>query len=171
MAFFKICISEHVRFNKVLLRPDDRPWSADPYPGNDLCSSHAVMFHHVASNQSASPPQASLKEKDKIHEKYTEIQILIYMFFQNKAQHFNQSHLTFAVDSNGSLCVLTNVEELPDDRIIWCTPVHKEQIVMFKSRLSEASGIVHLFVESDDGCDVVLPEVRDVGLGSVQRVP
>lgn len=79
-------------------------------------------------------------------------------------------NLTFAVDSNGSFCVLTDVEELPDDGVGRCTPVHKEQIVMLKARVCETPGIVHLLVESDDSGDVMIPEVWDVGLRSVQRV-
>lgn len=80
-------------------------------------------------------------------------------------------NLTFAVDSNGSFCVLTDVEELPDDGVVWCTPVHKEQVLMLKARLCETPGIIHLLVESDDSGDVMIPEVWDVGLRSVQRVP
>lgn len=75
------------------------------------------------------------------------------------------------MDSNGSLSILTNVEELPDDGVIRCTPVHKEQIVMLKPRLRETPGIVHLLIESHDSGDVMIPEVWDVGLRSVQRVP
>lgn len=76
-------------------------------------------------------------------------------------------NLTLAVDGNGSLCVLTDVEELPDDGVSWCTPVHKEQIVMLKARFCETPGIIHLLVKSDDRADVMIPEVWDVGLGSV----
>lgn len=80
-------------------------------------------------------------------------------------------NLTFAVDSNGSFCVLTDVEELPDNGVIWCTPIHKEQIMMFKARVCKTSGIIHLLVETDDSGDVVFPKVRNVGLRSVQRIP
>lgn len=80
-------------------------------------------------------------------------------------------HCTFAVDSNGSFCILADVEELPDNGIVRCTPVHKEQIVVLKARFRETPGIVHLLVESDDSGDVMIPEVWDVGLRSVQRVP
>ena len=75
------------------------------------------------------------------------------------------------MDGNGSLCILTDVEELPDNRIIWCAPVNKEQVMMFKAGVCETPGIVHLFVEPDDGGDVVFPEVWDVSLRSMQRVP
>lgn len=51
-------VQQHLLFNKVLLGPDDGPWSADPYPGDGLCRSQAIMFHHVATNQSAGPPKA-----------------------------------------------------------------------------------------------------------------
>ncbi len=80
-------------------------------------------------------------------------------------------NLTFAVDSDGAFCILANVEEFPDDGVIWRTPIHKEQIMMLKPRLRETPCIVHLLVESNDGCDVMFPEVWDVGLRSVQRVP
>lgn len=56
---FESGFSEHLLFNKVLLRPNDGPWTADSYPGNDLCSSQAVMFHHIAANQSASSAETS----------------------------------------------------------------------------------------------------------------
>lgn len=80
-------------------------------------------------------------------------------------------NLTFAVDSNGSFCILTNVEELPDDGVVWCTPIHKEQIVVLKPRLCETPGIIHLLIEPDDSGDVMISEVWDVGLRSVQWVP
>lgn len=71
------------------------------------------------------------------------------------------------MDSDGSFCVLADVEELPDDGVVWRAPVHKEQIVVLKARFSETPGIIHLFVESDDSGDVVIPEVWDVCLRSV----
>lgn len=79
-------------------------------------------------------------------------------------------HLTFAVDRNGPLSILTYAEELPDDGVVWSAPVDKEQIVMFEPGLCEPLGIVHLLIESDDGSDVIFPKVRDVGLRGVQRV-
>lgn len=56
---------QHLLFNKVLLGPDDGAWSADPYPGDGLCCSQAVMFHHVATNQSACSPKAGWKKEEK----------------------------------------------------------------------------------------------------------
>ena len=75
------------------------------------------------------------------------------------------------MDSDGSFCVLADVEELPDDGVVRRAPVHKEQVVVLEARFCETPGVVHLLVESDDGGDVVVPEVWDVGLRSVQRVP
>lgn len=72
---------------------------------------------------------------------------------------------------DGSFRILADIEKLPDDGIVWRAPVHKEEVVVLEARLCEAPGVVHLLVESDNGRDVVLPEVRDVGLRSVQRVP
>lgn len=65
--WWKFCYSEHLLFNKVLLRSNDGPWSADPYPGDGLCSSQPVMFHHIAADQSASSPQTRWKEKDCVN--------------------------------------------------------------------------------------------------------
>lgn len=80
-------------------------------------------------------------------------------------------NLTFAVDSYGSFCILTDVEELPDNSVVWCTPIHKEQVMMFKARVCKTPCIIHLLVEADDSCDVMFPKVRNVGLRSVERIP
>ena len=75
------------------------------------------------------------------------------------------------MDRYRSFCVLTDVEELPDDAVGRCTPVHEEQVVVFKAGVGKTPGIVHLLVEADDSGDVVFSEVRNVGLGSMQRIP
>lgn len=75
------------------------------------------------------------------------------------------------MNSNGSFCVLTDVEELSDNGVVRRAPVHKEQVVMFEARLCKSPGVVHLLVETYDGGDVVFPEVGNVGLGSMQRIP
>lgn len=77
---------------------------------------------------------------------------------------------TFAVNSDSSICILTDVEELSDDGVIWRASVHEEEVVVLEAHVSEALGIVHLLVETDDGCDVVFPEIRKVGLGGMERV-
>lgn len=74
------------------------------------------------------------------------------------------------MDGDGPFRVLADVEELPEDGVVRRAPVHKEQVVVLEAGFGEAPGVVHLLVESDDRGDVVVPEVRDVGLGSVQRV-
>lgn len=71
---------------------------------------------------------------------------------------------------DGSFCILTDVEKLPDDGIIRRAPVDEEEVVVLEARLCKAPGVVHLLVESDDSCDVVLPEVGDVSLRSVQWI-
>lgn len=78
--------------------------------------------------------------------------------------------LTFAVDSYGPLRVLTDVQELPDDGVGRRAAVHKEQVLVLEAGVREAPRIVHLLVEPHDGGDVVLPEVREVGLRGVERV-
>lgn len=73
--------------------------------------------------------------------------------------------------SNSSFCVLTDVQELPDNRVIRGAPIHKEKIMMFKAGVCKTPGIIHLLVKANDSGDVVFPKVRNVGLWSVQRVP
>ena len=51
--------SMNLLFDKVLLGPNNRPWAADPYPGDGLRCCKVVMLHHVAGNQSARTPQTS----------------------------------------------------------------------------------------------------------------
>ena len=41
---------------------------------------------------------------------------------------------------------------------------------MFESGVCESLGIVELFVQSDDGADVVFPEVGEVHFGGVQGI-
>ena len=74
------------------------------------------------------------------------------------------------MDSYGTFCVLTDVEELPDDGVSGRAAVHEEQVVVLEAGVGEAPGVVHLLVEPYDSGDVVLPEVREVGLGGVERV-
>lgn len=74
------------------------------------------------------------------------------------------------MNSDSSVCVLTDVEELPDDGVVWRAPVHEEEVVVLKAHVGETLCVIHLLVETDDGCDIVFPEVRKVGLGGMKRV-
>ena len=74
------------------------------------------------------------------------------------------------MDSYGAFCVLTDVEELPDDGVGGRAAVHEEQVVVLEAGVGEAPGVVHFLVEPYDSGNVVLPEVREVGLRGVQRV-
>lgn len=77
---------------------------------------------------------------------------------------------TFTVDGDCSLRILADVQELGDDDIIGRAAVHKEQIMMTEAHICETFGVVHFLVETDDGGDVVLPEVREIRFGGVKRV-
>lgn len=91
--------------------------------------------------------------------------------FKNHREEEDSRSRTFAVNGDGPFSVLADVEEPPEDGVVWRAPVHKEQVVMFKAGLGETFGVVHLLIKPDDGSDVVFPEVRDVCLWGVQRVP
>lgn len=77
---------------------------------------------------------------------------------------------TFTVNSDPSFCILTDVQELCDDDVIGRAAVHKEQVMMAEAHICETFGVVHFLVETDDGGDVVLPEVREIGFRGVKRV-
>lgn len=108
--------------------------------------------------------------QDQLEERWKAIKKQIDIRVCNERREGGSRHLTFAVDRNGPLSILTYAEELPDNGVVWSAPVDKEQIVMFEPGLCEALGVVHLLVESDDGGDVIFPKVWDVGLRGVQRV-
>lgn len=108
--------------------------------------------------------------QDQLEERWKAIKKQIDIRVCNERREEGSRHLTFAVDRNGPLGILTYAEELPDDGVVWSAPVDKEQIVMFEPGLCEPLGVVHLLVESDDGGDVIFPKVWDVGLRGVQRV-
>lgn len=74
------------------------------------------------------------------------------------------------MDRYSSFCILTDIKKLPYDGVIRCTPVHKEKVVMLEARVCKTPGVIHLLVEADHIGDVVIPEVRDVGFRSVQRI-
>lgn len=78
--------------------------------------------------------------------------------------------LTFAVDGNGSCGVLTDVQEAANDDVAGRAAVHEEEVVVLEAGVGEAPGVVNLLVQTDDARHVVLPEVREVCLGGVQRV-
>lgn len=79
-------------------------------------------------------------------------------------------HFTFTVNSYGTICIFTDVHELGDYGIVRCAPINKEQVVVVKTHICEPFGIVHFFVQAYDSGDVVLPEIWEVGLRSMERI-
>lgn len=49
--------------------------------------------------------------------------------------------------------------------------VNKEQVDVLKTSICEPSGVVQLLVQSDDGCDVMLSEIREVRFRTMMRIP
>lgn len=54
--------------------------------------------------------------------------------------------LTFAMDSHGSLCALTDVQEAARDDVAWYAAIHKEEVIMVEASISETLGIIDLLV-------------------------
>lgn len=77
---------------------------------------------------------------------------------------------TFAVDRNGPLRVLTDVQESSHDVVAGGAAIYEEQVVVLEASVCEALRLINLFIQSHDCCHVVLFEIRKVGFRSVERV-
>lgn len=78
--------------------------------------------------------------------------------------------LTFAVDSDGALGALTDVEEAMRDDVTGRAAVQEEEVVVVEAGVAETLGVVDLLVEPHHRGHAVLPEVGEVGLRGVQGV-
>lgn len=74
------------------------------------------------------------------------------------------------MDCNGSLGILTNIKELEEDGIARSSAIHKEEIVMTESHVFESLRIVQLVIQSDDRCDILSTEIRNVGFWRVDWI-
>lgn len=74
------------------------------------------------------------------------------------------------MNSYGTICSFADVNKLVDYGIVWGAPINKEQVVVVKTHICEPFGIVHFFVQAYDSGDVVLPEIWEVGLRSMERI-
>ncbi len=54
------------------------------------------------------------------------------------------------------------MKALPNNGITRDTAINKKQIVVVEAGIGESFGIVHSFVESDDGISIVLPEILKI---------
>lgn len=74
---------------------------------------------------------------------------------------------TFAVDGNCAIGRLANGEEPFHDYVGWSGTVRKKEIPVLESRPGESSSIVNPLIQTDDGGDVILPKVGEIGFRSV----
>lgn len=81
-----------------------------------------------------------------------------------------EDHLTLAVDSDGTIRALTDMQEAAHDYITGCAAIHEEQVIVVEAGICEALGVVDLLVEADDSGDVVLAEVWEVSLRGMERI-
>lgn len=81
-----------------------------------------------------------------------------------------KDQLTLAVDSHSTMCALADTQETVHDPITGGAAVHEEQVEVVKASICEALGVIDLLVEADDGGDVVLAEVWEVGLRGMERI-
>lgn len=75
------------------------------------------------------------------------------------------------MDSDGPVCVFRQLDELPDNGVTGRAAVDEEQVVVVEARVLEATCIVDLLVQPNDGGHPVLAEVGEVGLWGVEGVP
>lgn len=74
------------------------------------------------------------------------------------------------MDSDGTICAFADMQETAHDYIAGGAAIHKEQVIVVKASICETLGVVDLLVETDDGGDIVLAEVWEVGLGGMERI-
>lgn len=74
------------------------------------------------------------------------------------------------MDRHGAVCALADVQEAACDDVTGRAAIQEEEVVVVEAGVGEALGVVDLLVQADDGRHVVLPEVREIRLGCVQRV-
>lgn len=74
------------------------------------------------------------------------------------------------MNCHSTLRTLTNVQEASQDEVAGRGAVHKEKVVVLEASIDEASALVDLPVQPHHISHAVLPEVREVGLWSMERV-
>lgn len=77
---------------------------------------------------------------------------------------------TFAVNRDGPLGVLADVQEPSHDVVAGCAAVDEEEVVVLEAGVCEALRLVDLFVQPHNCSHVMLFEIRKVGLGGVKRI-
>lgn len=82
----------------------------------------------------------------------------------------SSSQTSFAVDRDGPLRVLTDVEEPPHDVVAGGAAIYEKQVVVLEAGVGKAFRLVNLLVQSHDRSHVVLFEIRKIGFGRVERV-
>ena len=76
-----------------------------------------------------------------------------------------------ALTCHGAGLFLTDVEEGFENGVGRRGAVDEEEVLVVKAGVGEPLAVVDLLVEPHDAGDVVQPEVGEVGLGRVERVP
>ena len=77
------------------------------------------------------------------------------------------SQARFAVDSNGSVGILTDLEELLEDVVVGCGSIRVEKIVVAESAADEPLAVIKLFVEANYVGDVVQSEKKSAHIYSL----
>lgn len=80
------------------------------------------------------------------------------------------SKTSFAVNRDGPLGVLTDVQEPAHNVVTGGAAVDEEEVVVLKASVCEALGLVDLFVQPHDCSYVVLFEIRKIGFGRMKRI-
>ena len=154
----------------MLLRSNNGSWTTYSQPCNNFCCSKFVVFHHVGTYKRSCSSQASCKWIISIHISCTCNTTPIN--YANKTQiHLARVHVvTFAMYGYSTLCIFTYFKEALQYTVCWHTTINKEQIVVVKACVRKSTRIINLLIETNNRRHVVFPEVREVGLGCVQRI-
>lgn len=71
---------------------------------------------------------------------------------------------TFTVHSNGTLGIFTNIQKFFDYGIGRGAAIRKEKIIVVETSICKAFGIIHPFIQSNNGSNVVILKIWNISL-------
>lgn len=68
------------------------------------------------------------------------------------------------MNCNGALGIFTNIQKFFDNGVGRGAAVRKEKVMVIKPGIRKALSIVHLFIQANNGSDIVILEIGNVSL-------
>lgn len=80
------------------------------------------------------------------------------------------SQARFAVNCNGSLCRLTNGEELLHDGIAGRAAIDEEQILVIETSVLKGRCVIDFGIQPNHCCHIIIPKIAKVALRCMARI-